>query len=223
MKNKTTYLGVAIVAILAVVALGAGVAFAQAPTPNPDSPFRWMMGGYPQNEYGYGMMGGRGGMMGGYAQNGEGWEWMDDMHQWMAASGGMHTFVWNALADTLGLTSDELYAEVNSGKTITQIAEEKGISRTELVAALEAAHEDSLVQAVADGILTQEQADSILAQMAGNYEWMLDNMGAGYGMMGGRGGMMGRFYGRQGSGGQSFPGGCHGGWNNGSTNQQPRP
>jgi hypothetical protein len=113
------------------------------------------------------------------------------MHQWMNANGGMHTFVWNALAEKLGLTSDELTTEVNSGKTIAQIAEEKGVSRTDLVATLEAAHKDSLTQAVTDGYLTQEQADGILSQMAGRYEWMLDNAGAGYGMMGGRGGMMG--------------------------------
>jgi hypothetical protein len=52
----------------------------------------------------------------------------------------------------------------------------------------------------------------MLSQMAGNYEWMIDNMGAGagYGMMGGRGGMMGGYYGQQDSNGQFTPGGCHG-------------
>jgi hypothetical protein len=62
-----------------------------------------------------------------------------------------------------------------------------------------------LAQAVADGALTQEQADAMLSQMVGNYEWMLDNMGtsAGYGMMGG-------YSGQQGSNGQFGPGGCHG-------------
>jgi hypothetical protein len=147
------------------------------------------------------------------------------MHQWMTASGGMHTFVWEALAEKLGLTSDGLYAEVNSGKTIAQIAEEKGVSRADLVATLETAHKDSLAQAVSDDYLTQEQADSILIQMTGRYEWMLDNAGGGYGMMGGnggRGGMMGGFYGQQNGNGQFTPGACHGNWN-GSTDAQPKP
>jgi DNA-binding phage protein len=216
MNNKIKILGIALIAVLALAALGAGVAFARTQTPNTGFGPGWMMGGNGQTGYGSGMMGGRGGMMSGYTQNGDDWEWMNSMHQWMTASGGMHTFVWNALAEKLGLTNDELYAEVNSGKTIAQIAEEKGVSRADLVAALETAHQTSLAQAVTDGALTQEQADSILAQMAGRYEWMLDNMGSG-GMMSGQygaGGMMN---------GQTGAGGCHGNWNDGSTNQQPKP
>ena len=224
--NKTIKIfGIVFVAVLALAALGAGIAFAQTPTPTSGFGPGWMMGGSGQTGYGPGMMGGRGGMMNGYAQNGDGWEWMNAMHEWMTTSGGMHTFVWNALSETLDLTSDELYAEVSSGKTIAQVAEEKGVSRTDLVAALETAHKDSLTQAVTDSYLTQEQADSILTQMAGRYEWMLDNAGAGYGMMGGyggRGGMMGGFYGQPNGSGQFTPGACHGNWN-GNTNAQPKP
>ena len=200
MNTKNKLFAIALVAILAVVALSAGVAFAQTQPPT------------PQPGYGPGgMMGGRGGMMNG--QSGAGWGWMNSMHQWMTASGGMHTFVWNALAEALGMTSDELTAAVNSGKTIAQIAEEQNVSRSDLVAALEAAHVESLDQAVAAGTLTQEQADSILEQMDGRYEWMIDNMGSG-GMMGGRGGMMNGQYGA---------GGCHGNTTGGAANQQPKP
>ena len=207
MNNKI--LGIAFVIILALAALGAGVAFAQTPTPTSGYGSGWMMGGNTQNGAGYGMMGG-------YAQNGDGWEWMNAMHQWMTTSGGMHTFIWNALAETLGLTSDELYAEVNSGKTIAQIAEERGVSRADLIAALETAHQESLAQAVTDGALTQEQADNILAQMSGRYEWMLDNMGSG-GMMGGQYGAGGMMNGWGGAGG------CHGNLNGSPTDAQPKP
>jgi hypothetical protein len=216
MNNKIKILGIALIAVLVLAALGAGVAFARTQTPNTGFSPGWMMGGNGQTGYGSGMMGGRGGMMSGFTQNGDDWEWMNSMHQWMTASGGMHTFVWNALAEKLGLTNDELYAEVNSGKTIAQIAEEKGVSRADLVAALETAHQTSLAQAVTDGALTQEQADSILAQMAGRHEWMLDNMGSG-GMMSGQYGAGGMMNGLTGAGG------CHGNWNDGSTNQQPKP
>jgi hypothetical protein len=205
MNNKLKLFGIAtFVAVVAVVALGTGAAFAQTSRLNIGLGPGWMMGG-------------RGAMMSGYAQNGNSWGWMNTMHQWMTSNGGgMHTFVWNTVAEKLGLTSDELNAEINSGKTLAQVAEEKGISRSNLVAVLETAHKDSLSQAVTDGTLTQEQADNILAQMSGNYEWMLDNMG--------RGGMMGGQYGQGGMmNGQYGQGGCHRNLNGAKTDQQPRP
>ena len=146
--------------------------------------------------------------MGGYAQSGTTWAAMDAMHQWMTASGGMHTLVWNALAEKLGLSSDALTTAVNSGKTISQIATEKGISRADLVATLEAAHKSALAQAVTAGTLTQTQADSIAAQMTGRYEWMLDNMGQG-GQYGGRmSGQGGAYGGGRMMNGQMGAGGC---------------
>jgi len=201
--NFLKILVVVVVAVLAFGALGLGVAYAQNPTPN--SPFT------------------PGGMMGGAWSQQGGSNWMGAMHNWMASTDGMHTLVWDALANTLGLTSDELYAELNSGKTLAALAEEKGLDRAALVAELESAHQTGVAQAVADGVLTQEQADAMLSQMAGRYEWMLDNMGAGagYGMMGGRGGMMGRFYGQQGSNGQFSPGGCHGGFGQPASQNKP--
>ncbi len=223
MNNKIKFLAIALVAVLALAALGAGVAFAQSRFPN--TVFGWMMGNKSQNGTGYNMMGGNGSMMGGYAQSGNSWEWMDAMHDWMTASGGMHTFIWNALADKLGLTSDQLTAEVNSGKTISQIAAEKGISRADLVTALETAHKDSLAKAVTDGVITQVQADSILAQMSGRYDWMLDNMGNG-GMMGGQYGPSGMMNGQYGPGGmmggQYGPGGLMN-RQGGAANQPPQP
>ena len=202
MNQKIKIFGIALLAVLALAIVGAGVAVAQSSTPN--NGFGWMMGGTGQTGYGPGMMGGHGGMMDAYAQKGETWEGMNSMHQWMNTSGGMHTFVWDSLAETLGLTSDELTAEVNAGKTIAGIAEEQGISRTDLLVTLETAHTDSLAQAVSDGYLTREQADSLLAQMDGRYEWMLDNLGSATGMLG-------------------AGGGCHANLNSGTSDQLPRP
>jgi len=191
-SNFVKILVVAVVAVLALGALGLGVAFAQNPTPN--SPFT------------------PGGMMGGYWNQQGGSFDMGAMHNWMTSTGGMHTLVWDALSDALGLTTDELYAELNSGKSLAELAEEKDLDRAALVAELESAHQAGLAQAVTDSILTQEQADAMFTQMGGRYEWMIDNMSAsaGYGILGGRGGMMGGFYGRQGGNGQFAPGGCHG-------------
>lgn len=209
MNNKIKIFGITLFAVLALAALGAGVAFAQSSTPN--AGFGWMMGGNGQTGYGSGMMGGRGGMMSGYDSGS-----MSAMHEWMNASGGMRTYVWNALAEKLDLTSDELIAEVNRGKMIAQIAEEKGVSSIDLVAALETAHQESLAHAVTDGTLTQEQADSLLAQMSGRYEWILDNMDSG-GMMSGQYGAGGIMNGWGGAGS------CHGNLNSNPTDAQPKP
>jgi uncharacterized protein YidB (DUF937 family) len=173
---------IATVAVLAIAALGAGFVLAQTPTP----PAPWGNG--------YGMMGGNGGygMMGQFGQNGDGYASLrvNTMHQWMTTTGGMHTLVWNSLADAIGLTPDELNAELASGKTLTQIAEAKGVTQEQLAAALETSVKAGLDKAVADGVLTQAQADQMLNQMGGDYSWMISHMsnfGGGFG-----------------------PGGCHG-------------
>lgn len=168
---KITVAAIAVVAVLAV--LGVGFAFAQAMTP-----------------WGYGMMGNGYGMMGGFGQNGDA-TWMQTMHQWMQTTGArsVHTVVWGSLADTLGLTQDELNAELSAGKTLAQIADAQGVSQTQLAAALETSVKAGLDRAIAEGALTQAQADWMLSQMAGRYEWMLTHMGTGTGF---------------------GPGGCHG-------------
>jgi hypothetical protein len=218
--NKTVkFIGITLAVLIALAAFGTGIAFAQTPNPNPNP-----NNGY--GGYGSGMMGGRGGMMGGgaygrgmmggSAANGFSWDTMNAKHQWMASSGGMHALVLNAVAQKLGMSSDELTKALNSGKTITQLAADKGISRADLVTTLETAHKDSLSQAVSKGILTQAQADAMLKQMAGRYEWMLDNMGTN-GMMGGQYGAGGMMSGRYGNGG------CFGNGNNSSSTTQPKP
>ena len=186
---------IATVAVLAIAALGAGFVLAQTPTP----PAPWgngygMMGGYgyqngsPAPGYGYG------GMMGNFAQNGDGYASLrvNNLHQWMTTNGGMHTLVWNGLADALNLTPDGLNEQLASGKTLTQIAEAQGVSQEQLAAALETSVKAGLDKAVADDVLTQAQADQMLNQMGGNYEWMISHLGAG-GMGFGPGGCHGNF------------------------------
>jgi hypothetical protein len=58
-----------------------------------------------------------------------------------------------------------------------------------VVAAVVAPHAERLAQAVADGYLTQEQADSMLAAMTEQMTWRFENPQTGYG---GGCGMMGR-------------------------------
>jgi uncharacterized protein YidB (DUF937 family) len=194
---RIAIVAVAVVAVLAV--LGVGFAFAQGMSP-------WgtgygMMGGRggmmaayqsgtPAPGDGYGMMGnghrmGNGqGMLGGMGMNGmavmAGVD-MDTMRQWMADSGAMRTAVWNGLADAIGLTPDALNTELTSGQTLAQIAEAQGVTQSELAEALETSLKVGLNQAVAEGTLTQAQADQMLSHMAGNYEWMINHIGIGMG------------------------------------------
>lgn len=108
--------------------------------------------------------------------------------------GPMHEYMQAALADQLGMTVDELNAAHADGKTFWQIAEEKGFTVEQAQQLMLDARATALDAMVADGTITQEQA-----------EWMKQRggmMGGGRGMgsggcMGGNGtgtpgGMMGR-------------------------------
>lgn len=221
MNNTLKIAAISAIVVLALGGIGAGVVLAQAPTPQPG--YGWgrpggygggMMGGWgyqngtPAPGYGWGMTlapglrSGASAGVGGWAQTDDGYQWMNNMHAWMSTTGGMHNLVWDGLADALGLTQDELNARLSSGQTLAQIAEAQGVTQEELAAALEASVKAGLDQAVADGVLTREQADWMLshtpalasgASVGDNWDWMISHMGAGFG-----------------------PGGCHGFQNQGT-------
>ncbi len=183
--------GITAIVVLVLSVLGVTLAFAQQPStqPSPQTSPQTNPSGSNNMMQGSGMMGNGSGMMGGnsqsmnqmhsqMSQNGG----MQAMQEWMHQSGGVHDFVWQALADQLGLKPEELTSQMQSGKTLAQIALEKGISTKDLAATMETSMKAGLAKAVKDGQLTQVQADVMIQQMAGQYEWMLDNMGTG--MMG---------------------------------------
>ncbi len=157
--------------LVVVIALAtAGVVAAQTPVPPTPAPYgggygngygygRGMMGG----QYGYGMMGGQYGygMMGGYADG---------------AYGPMHDAMFDALADDLGITREELDKRVSAGETPAQIAASLGFSQSDFAKIMTDARSAALDDAVAKGALTQEQAN-----------WMRSHMG-GRGGFGGYGG-----------------------------------
>lgn len=66
-----------------------------------------------------------------------------------------------AVANALGLTVEELEAAQAEGKRLPQIAAEQGVELSAVREAMQAAHEAAIAQAVADGLLTQEQADQL--------------------------------------------------------------
>jgi len=97
----------------------------------------------PVPGFGYGMMG-----------NGYGW---------------MHDYVEQALAAKLGLTEEQVEDALASGKTMYQIALDNGIAEADLPAFLTGVHQAAFDKAVADGVLSQEQADWMLQHMQGAY------------------------------------------------------
>jgi hypothetical protein len=63
------------------------------------------------------------------------------------------------------MTVEELDAAHAEGKRLEEIAEEQGVELQTVLDARQAALEEALAQAVADGVITQEQADWMLARM----------------------------------------------------------
>ena len=117
----------------------------------------------PQASYGPGMMGGFGG---GY--------------------GPLHTYVAEAFATKLGLMVDEVNTRLAAGESMYQIALAEGIADADIPALLAEVHQTALSQAVADGVITQEQADWMQSHAFGRGGYG-QGMGAGQGSFGGTG------------------------------------
>jgi hypothetical protein len=79
-------------------------------------------------------------------------------------AGTQHTFT----AKQLGLTEEELYNQRIAGKSILEIATAKGISQTELTAALVAAKIDQINGLYANGTITQERQAYMLSNVEAN-------------------------------------------------------
>jgi len=98
-------------------------------------------------------------------------------------SGSWVTF--DAAAEALGMTPEQLFSALHSGKTLDKVAEEKGVDVQVVKDAIEAAQAEArkaeIQEAVKEGKITQEQAD-----------WMLQGIEKGYmpmkGFRGHRGG-----------------------------------
>ena len=128
-----------------------GAAVVFAQEPTPPIPFGWHGGGRG--------FGGRG-MMGGFSG------------QWT---------MFDTAAETLGLTPEELFDELQAGNSLVDIAEEQGVDVEEVYETISAARSEAIPeaieQAVDDGYLSQEQADWVLEGLDQN----LFPMGRGFG------------------------------------------
>jgi len=94
------------------------------------------------------------------------------------------------VSDLLGLTPEELHAEIQDGKSLAEIAAERGISAEELTDALLETKAEMLREAVANEQITQEQADLMMERFESQIESMLNGtMGSHGPAQGRRGGM----------------------------------
>lgn len=96
----------------------------------------------------------------------------------------------STIADALGMTTEELQTARSEGKTVAELANEKGVSVDELVTKLIEARKANLEQLKEEGKITQEQMDQMLTNMEDRMKAMIENgggagdCGAGMGQMG---------------------------------------
>ena len=90
-----------------------------------------------------------------------------------------------AAAKALNMTTNELTAAFQSGKTLEQVATDQGVAIADVQAAIQAAHatelRDRIAQAVQDGTITQENADWLLEGLDKGYIGQPGGFGFGFG------------------------------------------
>ena len=94
-----------------------------------------------------------------------------------------------AIADALGMTLENFEAALAESKTPFTLASEMGIDFADIQAAMSAMHAETLEQATADGVITQETVNWMIGRQAGHTN-SVDSTTPGAGnMMHGKGNM----------------------------------
>jgi len=78
------------------------------------------------------------------------------------------------VATLLKMTREELRAELGAGKSLAEIAAAKGVSKTDLIAAMTAPAKERVAKAVAAGKLTQARADELIAHLTERVTKLVD-------------------------------------------------
>jgi len=102
------------------------------------------------------------------------------------------------LSKLLGLKTEEIVEQRNSGKSLADIAKDQGVAQDEVVSTMLKARKELLDERVKAGIITQEQADLMLERMQSRITERVQDPAVGPGS--GRGGC--------GMGGPGAGGGC---------------
>jgi len=166
---KKLAVGIVTVLVLVLAFATTSSVFAQAGTPQ-----RAAAGYGAGSELGY-TMGNRGAGRGVGMVNG--FESAAHTHD-----GILHDAMIEVYADALGLSVDDLNAKLAAGETLSEIAFAAGMSVEDFTALKVDARTAAIGLAVADGTLTQEQADWILQRAGGAMRGGAGGRGAGLGM-----------------------------------------
>ena len=79
--------------------------------------------------------------------------------------GVLHPYMVEAFAEALGFEPEALQARLEAGETLRSIAEGQGLDIEGFRELRQQARAEALEAAVADGVITQEQADRMLSRM----------------------------------------------------------
>src|SRR3990172_683038 len=109
--DKKRTVTLATAGLLAVGLMAGGVGWVAAQPPVPGTPGPWTSGPGIHTPGGFGVM------------------------------GAQHTQMQSTLAEALGLTPEELQAQIQAGKTVPQIAQERGVDLTKLQTTMQAQHQ----------------------------------------------------------------------------------
>ena len=100
--------------------------------------------------------------------------------------GPLHKYMLAAMAEALGIPAADLETRLASGETFYQIALAQGIAAEDIPALMQTARSQAIAAALADGVITQAQADWMLSHAFGRGGYG-QGMGAGQGACGGTG------------------------------------
>jgi hypothetical protein len=113
---------------------------------------------------------GPGGMMGGNAYGPGG---MMGGRGIRRGAGIMHDYMISAFADAVGLTVEQVDTRLADSETFKEIAIAQGTSEADLPALVTQVRKAALDKAVADGVITQAQADRMTERMDNLGDWGL--------------------------------------------------
>ncbi len=108
----------------------------------------------------------------------------NDANEGNGCPGGGKHLIEEAVAEVLGITEDELRADLQSGQTLAQIAEAQGMSAEDFRTALESAVRTDLQAQLDAGAITQEQFDEISGELDTKLDEAINSTG-GLGFHGG--------------------------------------
>ena len=146
---------VVLLAVLVLSVLGfAGIAYAQTQPPTPAP----CLGDCPNTP--------EDGSWGMFARPGRGGSgWGNRARAWSGQGGFMHEEMLQAFASSLNMTPEALQARLEAGDSMGTPAQEAGMSSEQFVDLMLQARQSAIQSALADGILSPEQAERMLDRM----------------------------------------------------------